>query len=726
MTARVRLILGIVGCAILILLFALVRGTRAPSGVIDGRAETAQASPATPSSAALSGGEAAGAPARVAGSATAAGVPGRDAPVAGGARPAPDVATLVVEVVRWRDGTPVSGVEVTVRGAEHVTDPEGIVVVEVPASSALFVLAWPEDRSLELGMGRASVAPLDRGERGTVRIELPENRRGEFWGRVIDAATGDPVTGARIGEGFPDETLTSDASGLFRVDTFSLHPSTLIVEADGWGPAVAVTEPGHERAEDALPIELLRSASLHAVLRGAPTGVSEVYLSAAFPDLVRAGDARHVARFEHHGPEGRNWKRTLIDGACTFEDLPARVPLSVILHRPGAYLPIGETLVLEPGEERRVEWSFASTIEGRVLDQEGAPVSGAEVWCVEESRAVLAPERHSIRHVDRNDVRSTATTDDGGAFVLRDVQPGRWWVGIGPKAPRRMRSPLGSSTWPEENDVASDATLVLVDDVGVYACDLRAWRGFEIRGRVALPDGRPARLAGVSATRTDGMFRVEVMTSSSGAFTVGPLSPGTYRLVADGVHEHVSSSAVEAEVGARDVRLAVRAGGRIVGRVRGAPSGTARVAYTLAPASGRATPRAVTGETALAADGSFTLGPVEPGVYGLSILAPGPTVGTARGIDVVDGGLAPDVAVELAPGGTLRVLCEGVEPWARLSMDRDGVVLASDRVRQGTEVSRHVPAGDVRVVLTDEAGRSVERTLRVAAGATELVELTLE
>jgi hypothetical protein len=74
----------------------------------------------------------------------------------------------------------------------------------------------------------------------------------------------------------------------------------------------------------------------------------------------------------------------------------------------------------------------------------------------------------------------------------------------------------------------------------------------------------------------------------------------------------------------------------------------------------------------------------------------------------------------------LRVRYEGVERHGMLSVESGGASVASDGISAGTEITKTVPAGRLRVVVRDQAGRSAERTLDLAPGALETIVLTLE
>jgi hypothetical protein len=133
------------------------------------------------------------------------------------------------------------------------------------------------------------------------------------------------------------------------------------------------------------------------------------------------------------------------------------------------------------------------------------------------------------------------------------------------------------------------------------------------------------------------------------------------------------------------------------------------------------------GDLMIEPDGSFSLGPYAPGGYDLAVVGPGGTIGLVRGIEVALDRPAGGVEVALAQGAALRIRYDGVEPYAQLAVFGDGVRVKADGLRSGTEIAVTVPCDrPVRVELRDRAGRSAERTLSVARGGSELVELRLE
>jgi hypothetical protein len=265
---------------------------------------------------------------------------------------------------------------------------------------------------------------------------------------------------------------------------------------------------------------------------------------------------------------------------------------------------------------------------------------------------------------------------------------------------------------------------VRVEAGAVHECEVRAWRGLFVRGTVVRPDGGPAVRAHVFGFDLASDAFVDARTDEAGRFALGPLSPGSYQLEAMGGPEHVSSESVEARPGATDVRLVLREGARIAGRVLGAPGGTQKIGFTLAPSQQTGNLR--TGDLVLASNGTFSVGPVEPGGYDLTVFGPGGTVAQARDLQLVAGSRSLDLTLALERGGTIRLRYRGIEPYAQLAIHAGGALVARDGVRQGTEEMRTVPPGDVRVVLTDQAERTAEREVRVEAGAIVEVEIELE
>src|SRR5258705_6275898 len=113
-------------------------------------------------------------------------------------------------------------------------------------------------------------------------------------------------------------------------------------------------------------------------------------------------------------------------------------------------------------------------------------------------------------------------TNSAGGFILRDVQLGSWWIGI------------GAVKLPGEDVMAGVCSVAMAlrvsNDAIQEPVTIRACRGVQLRGRVEFMNGSPAIDARVSATPVGGQRSFSTRVDSGGRFVLGPLGPGRYEL----------------------------------------------------------------------------------------------------------------------------------------------------------------------------------------------------
>ncbi len=202
----------------------------------------------------------------------------------------------------------------------------------------------------------------------------------------------------------------------------------------------------------------------------------------------------------------------------------------------------------------------ADAIVGRVLDAEGRPAPGAEVRLLGvagEATLVSIPDRF--------------TAGEGGTFRFAAPQgavvearrpgfaPGRAEVDLGVVLERRLTVKLGPpQAGPGEPE--------------------------RISGRVVTREGAPIPGALVVAEpERGGRFRVaaaQAVTGAEGAFELGGLDAGRHRLTAR-AEGRAPGSTPHVPAGARDVTIALDAGGRLRGCVRDRASGAPVAPFTV-------------------------------------------------------------------------------------------------------------------------------------------------
>ncbi|HEX6886457.1 MAG TPA: carboxypeptidase-like regulatory domain-containing protein, partial [Planctomycetota bacterium] len=439
-------------------------------------------------------------------------------------------ARLVVLVVAEGTRAPLAGVRLTLMpptggSAQHVEDThgslerspltaeEGRVEFELPPGLELSLRGWGV--SAFAGSAQLAIDPMTPGEERTVVLALPTGLDLVYHGRVLAAADRRPVADARV-EVVRDDFVTGTVTGpdgSFELELPSWSKVDIQILAPGYASVLLEPGQGHERPETARVVLLARTASLRAQVLDAS--------GAPVPDvLVRLSTHAYHLGIAHHGgvyvprqPDPSWQVRTDALGTCELDELPPDVPLAVALLAEGlpprADLP---PLALTAGEAREVTWRLGTgcRIEGRVVDERGAPVAEQRLWLV---RAWM--ERPTYFEPHDSPVRR-ARSDAEGRFRMDDVAPGKWW--LGPAAEARDAS---------EDPVAPAAQLVEIATEELEAEVLvRIHRGLHLRGTVLGPDGAPASRAYVQGIGVEAGWGPQANTDEQGAFALGPLVPG--------------------------------------------------------------------------------------------------------------------------------------------------------------------------------------------------------
>lgn len=668
-------------------------------------------------------------------------------------------AVLVVKAVEGRTHEPISriqirpwrknggdlwlgpgGLSMDDLASTPLTDKDGLAEVAVPPEIDLTVAV--RGQGVECQDRFVEVPSLRVGERRELLVELACGNDLRFFGQVIDAVESQPIAGAKAFVSIAEPSAnardrnssklsrtTTDANGRFELALPSWKHPFVRVEAEGFGLVVLRRLDGHDAPERELMVRLPKAASLEAVVRDAGGGpMPGVILRLSADGSSLPPDAG--AWIDVDVPDERWYGVTADDGTCTLEGLSPGVGIAIELSKEGRLLRREEDEVtLEPGQVLKREWIFGAgaTLKGLVLDQDSRPVPDLPVWLANWEPE---PPAHFFQTYEEDRVSAKAVTDDEGKFQFADVQPGTWWIGPAPTAWNGIvirDGPLEENE-PPANAVAPTATSVVVQSAPTQDVTLRVHRGLYIRGRVLDPDGRPAPEVYVIASPGSNGLGPQTSSGSDGTFVLGPLAPGRYEVAADANGRLASPDPVEAEAGASDVLLRLRAGGGLRARVVDSRTGKPCTAEMLL--TPRISTRGVFGQgTGFGAgeDGIVDKDGLIPGDYDLAARTEDGSFGILSGISVVAGEKGKEFILSVSPGGTLKVRNEGSHP-AEFRLKQQGVLIEwSEILKAGQPIDLHAPAGTFAIEYRfDDEAPFRSQTIVLNAGEVKEARLTDE
>lgn len=602
---------------------------------------------------------------------------------------------------------------------EVVAAPEVAPVVEAPTSTVLPEVAVPEVTrqpaepkwvGLDADLERFGAKPAEAAEESNDSVM----KDADLWYRFVDAETLAPIadvevrTGA-MGYSFSGVALvTSDADGLVGVDRYFVK-SILAVHASGYGPIRLRVEPGLARAAEARVVELERGATLvvrfegRAPTAGAPPGV---VLTASGYDLVQppSGSGGLFLSMPHVERSATADEA----GECRIEDLPTGVPIEAKV--PELRFELKEPLELSPGEVRLVTWKAAGAgrILGSLVDGGGKPIAGRQLVLV-RPRFTGRPESHYLGWQRSTEPVARERTDAQGRFRFEGLPLDDYYVGPTDRTAR------GERMWDELAPVS--ALVVLSEAEPVAEVALVAHRGLYFEGVVVDPEGQPVPRVQVWASGALGT--VDGRTDAAGGFRLGPVEPVAHKLHAFGGGEYADSNAVTAEPGAQPLRLVLKLGGALTGRVvdaaTGEPcdatlwrSGTARYGFGWSRP-----PRA-----------TFSYSGLLPDTYTVAAKTADGRIGFRGGLELHGGDRLEDLVVSVAPGATLRAKYAGPLTGVRCGFFVDGSRVGFETLMSGETVDVLVPPGTISIRVERGDEDLAVQTVEVHSG--EVRDVTIE
>ncbi len=647
-------------------------------------------------------------------------------------------AQLVVHVRRKLSHAPVEGSQIRVLSGRPATglgsnapqvaetfgkgqtDSAGQLGLSVPAGEPLVILAGipgrtPSSESVDVGNGIAAGASFE------IEILLPEENDTRVFGLVVDAATGQPLAGALVQlrdeykEPRPGTSSTTARDGRFELACTSWARPHLRIEARGCGLRLA-DPAGHADPARPLIVRMAKSSTLRVLAHdpaGAPVAGARVELLAKGSVLGLAeSEAAGFFMREYVSAPDESWSAaTGADGRATIEGLPAGVELRGQLDAPGASrLRTLDPLTLAPGQTRELELLLGegTRIVGTALDQLGQPIAAHEIRLAACERD---PQQRTLL-LENARIRARATTDDRGAFTFEALEAGCWTL-----VPARGEGAQALAALPERVETTGE---------GEIAVTVRAFRGLALEGRVLGPDREPVAGVRVEAYADGQWFWGDTRTDENGRFRLGPVTGDTFTLLAYGRDRFANSAPVASRGGDEGIVLRLERAGVLRGRVVDGASGAACAAQVLCTPEVRGFGPFGAGQMLeTEADGSFAIGGLAPGRYGLAALSADGRCALASGVSVAAGEGGSELVLALEPGAKLVLHDRGSRPHLFVTVTRAGVPLSfGEALAPGGRATLLAAAGDLVLEVRDDPLDEPRRlSVTLAAGETRELDI---
>jgi hypothetical protein len=607
------------------------------------------------------------------------------------------------------------------------TDALGIVVLSVPARKAFGVETLCDDPALEDAL--LEVEPLDVDERREVTLEVGQGGA-VFLGRVVERGTEEPVPGAEVQllEPLGTDVLAStrtDAIGTFSFRVGSFEDEQLLqIEARGFGIAFGELGKGHERPGSEAIFRLRRSASLFGrivSLGGTPVPGSVAFARVKRPPLRQPALDPRLSFDE----EVITWSVAAdASGAYRIDGLPASVRLGAgaMTEDSGSSSDLMQ-LSLQEGEARELDFVLEDdpVIDGEVVDEEGRPVPGLELWLMRHPRC--GDTTGGVVFFDSNDEPELElVTDAAGRFQIGSIPRGAWLLG---PAPGESQIWVGSSRLdrPAKKREFPGLGQRVTITAGHQDLTLVVECGLAIEGGVVDAEGLPLEDITIACKSVDIGRAPRARSGQDGTFCTDPLPRGEFVLTALGDVEHHRSPEIRARAGERNVVFALQ--DRVACRVEGIVLGFDGPERVHVRARPRAHPHWVSG-VGSDPDGRFVLASMDEGIYDFTAESVDGRLGFVPGVEVRTGEKPSSVRIELRPAARLVVRYESEEPTAGIEIFQDRNMVDWSVAVEGASGSIVVPAGELEVRLfpgigltnhADWGDTPVVRSVTTVAGA---------
>lgn len=478
------------------------------------------------------------------------------------------LATLAATVVQ-RNGTPVAGARVIVFGGGILVGTTGADgkcdVAGVSTKSALLVAVVKDGFAAsfdDAAMLASPVGPraLRPGRRELIYL-MDEGRT--LAGTVVSSTDGAPVAGVRVRLISLQSMLlgcpraTTDASGRFQFAHQGELPSLAVIDDPNWcSTAEAMTLPPrpesfHRPGSSEIRLRAVRRVAVTGTVcdtEGRPVAGARVGLAPrpVAKMSIEEWFTREIRIASEPAPV-----RT--DAAGAFKLLVAAGDADVSLHAVHGRFesPARAIARVRGAAPPRVEFVLGRdvSIEGRVLDSDGAPLGDALVTPLvlpyPPPADLLSPEVDALFATASGSTR----TDAAGAFRLESLYPGRLAVQV--SHPRRL------GPW---------RTILALGDPGSERQDLRLDAGLRVEGFVETYDRKRVPGAkviivpkGVRDIGEGALLRSVLTTDADGRFVAEGVRPGEYTIHLDSDSSRLSVEPLDVRAGEPPVLVGPRA-----------------------------------------------------------------------------------------------------------------------------------------------------------------------
>ncbi len=639
-----------------------------------------------------------------------------------------------IEVVDAR-GRPVAGAVVSIEDGLlplSETDAKGraTLIVDDGGAVSLEVLG-PEGRH-----GSHKLAPLDarRSALETEVVELAEPVT--VRGRVIDEDTRRPVAGALVWSGFV--TGRADDAGGYVLSAPADELKAVAAAAVGYSQGVGMFGdprgsrlPGEGKI-DGPTISLAAAAAVRGLVVDAD---GEPLRSVEITVEPRLNRARRNLSFRPPSV-GSGSSRTSEQGRFRIPGLTLASGYVLRFVKDGfapAKLEIDDLATFEERESLRIVMRSGRRGVGWVVDEQDAPVAGAEVR-IKEAAATSSRRRMILEHGDSQG-RPDAVADPEGRFAIDDLAPGRY--DLEAAASGFAAATVPGIEVPEGSGELDLGTLVLIPGAAIEGTVVDD-RGLPIAGAAvrAVPQSRmpSAFVRRMSATGKS----PDAVSDVDGRFRLPDQVPGArvdLSVEKEGFVA-VSLSGVEAP-NAEPLEIVLRPTSSVLGRVidsDGQP--IVGAAVDVRPERGRGSGMGSPSwnqQFTSGDDGTFEITGVEPGRATVAASAAGYRRQELAGLEVPADEPLRDVEIVLTPGAIVRgtvTEADGspvvgvfvaVTDLDSTGLGGDGTVTDAD----GKFLISGTAEGRRKVLAMDRASRRASKNVEIELGTNE-VDLVFE